>query len=319
MKNKKITITLFLMTLGLAGSLCLADPNKPEAKPASNDSFWQDELSRPEPPKVLSDERIDQYLEHLRKQNPARVDELEKLRADNPEQFRLEVREEFASHFRQIRQQSGRSEKEGRLNPDSPPSPIDDPKPGTPGQLARPNPMPGQRGENRGQWKERLEKMHNELLTWLDKNAPDEAANLKSLREKQPEEYVVRTTELMRKYAPIMRAEKDNPKLAEVMKDDLENQRRQDELLRQIGAASGEEKDKLAAELKTVVIQRFDLIMAKKQMQYDDLRKRLEELQTEVKKRESELETQKTNKNKAVEERVAELISHTQKVNWEQP
>jgi hypothetical protein len=59
--------------------------------------------------------------------------------------------------------------------------------------------------------------------------------------------------------------------------------------------------------------------MAKKQMQYDDLRKRLEELQKDVKVRESELETQKANKSKAVEERVAELISRAQKVNWEQP
>jgi len=309
MKNRKVMFVLYLLTVGLS-SLCAADPNNPQVKPAGNDSFWQEEMSRPEPLKALSDERIDQYMQHLRKQNPARADELEKLRTDNPEQFRIQVRGEFANHFRQMRQQSGHREGEGRPeNPDFPPSPAGGPKPG----------MPGQPGDNRGQWKERLEKMHNDLLAWLEKNIPDEAARLKQLREKQPEEYVMRTAELMRKYAPIMRAEKDNPKLAEVMKDDLEVQRQQNELLRQIGSAQGNEKDKLTAELKTVVLRRFDLIMAKKQMQYDDLRKRLEELQKDVKVRESELETQKANKSKAVEERVAELVSRAQKVNWEQP
>lgn len=324
MKKGKVMLALCLLSLGLCCSLCAADPNKPAVKPVNNDSFWQEELSRPEPPKVLSDERLDQFLDHLRKQNPARADELEKLRADNPEQFRLEMREEFASHFRQMRQQQERGERE---NPQSPPPgmpgmPVPTPAPGgtlgQPGQPGMPG-IPGHPGDNRGQWKERLEKMHNDLLAWLEKNSPDEAAKLKQLREKQPEEYVMRTAELMRKYAPIMRAEKDNPKLAEVMKEDLENQRQQDELLRQIGAATGEDKDKLVAELKTVVVRRFDLIMTKKQMQYDDLRKRLEELKKEVKTRESELETQKANKNKAIEEHLAELVSRAQKVNWEQP
>jgi hypothetical protein len=320
MKNKKSVWVLCLLAAGLWGSLCFAEADKPEAKPVGNDSFWQEDLSRPEPPKVLSEERLGQFLEHLRRQNPARADELERLRAENPEQFRLEIREEFANRFRQMRQQQEHRE---RQHPQSPPPGMPAPEampdiPKTPGMHGMPG-IPGQPGENWGQWRERLEKMHTELLTWLEKNAPDEAVRLKQLREKQPEEYVIRTAELMRKYGPIMRAEKDNPKLAEVMKDDLENQRRRDELLRQIGGATGEEKDKLVAELKTVVARRFDLIMAKKQMQYDDLRKRLEELQKEVKLREGELETQKANKDKAIEEHVAELVAGAKKINWEQP
>lgn len=307
MKNSKKISFGCLLILCFCCSLCLAQAdkaNKPENKPVSNDSFWQEELLRPEPPKALSEERINTFLEHLRQQNPARADELEKLRIDNPEQFRLEIREEFANRLRQIRQQHEHGDRE---NPTPPPSPDGMPR------------TPGQPGEVRGQWKERLEKMHNELLAWLEKNVPDEAVKLKNLREKQPEEYVTRTSELMRKYAPIMRAEKDNPQLAEVMKEDLENQRRQDELLHQIASATGEEKDKLTAELKTVIVRRFDLIIAKKQMQYDDLRKRLDELNKEVKAREGELENQKANKDKAIEERLTELVSRAQKVNWDQP
>lgn len=330
---RTITSQLFFCAV-ICCALCplgFSKPDKLESKPAVDDSFWQEELAQPEPPISLSEERIDQFMNHLRNNNPARADELEQLRKQDPEKFRLEIRQEFVNRFHQMRQQHGQG---GGQNPHNLPGPDRDKMPQMPGQpgpapapgIAGPAPLPpdqprapGQQGDNRGQWRERLERMHNELIAWLEKNAPDEAVKLKQLRDKQPEDYVMRTAELMRKYAPIMRAEKDNPKLAETMKEDLEIQRQRDELLQRIGSAQGEEKDKLIAELKTLINRRFDLIIAKKQLQYDDLRKRLEDLQKEVKTREKELETHKANKDKAVEEHLKDLISRTEKVNWDQP
>ena len=320
MVHRKLWLRLNLAMISLCCSIALAQPDKTETKPVANDTFWQEELSRPEPPKALPQERLNQFIEHLAKQDPVRAEELKKLRTENPEQFQVEIREEFGKHLARMRRQA---EDGAGENPQLPPL----------GSPESPAPMPGeamhghdrtprmgaQPGDNRGQWRERMEKMHTDLLAWMQKNVPDEAASLNQLREKQPEEYVIRAAETMRKYMPIMRAEKDNPKLAEVMKDDLENQRRRDELLRRLSTAEGGEKDTLVAELKTLVSQRFDLIIAKKQMQYDELRNRLDELKKDVKARENELETQKANKDKAVEEHLGELILRTEKINWEQP
>jgi len=87
--------------------------------------------------------------------------------------------------------------------------------------------------------------------------------------------------------------------------------------LKQIRRAKGQDKEKLVAELSPLVSRRFDLIMAKMQMQYDDMRRRLEELQKEVKAREGELDKLKNNKDAAVDERVKKLLSESEKVKWD--
>ena len=126
--------------------------------------------------------------------------------------------------------------------------------------------------------------------------------------------------ELMHRYEPIMRAERSNPKLAQVMKEDLDLQKQRDNILRQLRTATDKEKDKLMAELKDNVSRRFDVIIARKQLQYDDLRRRLEDLQAEVKTREQELQKLKSNKDEAVKKHIDDLVnelnSKTEKMQW---
>ncbi|MEN6308094.1 MAG: hypothetical protein ABFD91_10095 [Anaerohalosphaeraceae bacterium] len=334
--NRKLT--LILMCLSLSSLLCLvsfAETEKPAdtvkqtetAKEADKtttamDDFWAEELARPEP--QLPDERIDQFLEQIRIQDPAKAEQLEKLRKENPEEFRKQIRAEFTTRFRQMRQQferGGRDRDRDRRSEGNPPEQMGGPGPG-PGQGPQgpDRPGPGQPGTPQGYgspWKDRIERMHNEFIAWLEKNYPTQAVEIKNLRENKPEEYIGKMAELMRRYGPIIEAERNNPKLAAIMKEDMENQRLTDELLKQIRRAKGNEKEKLTAELKALVSRRFDLIMAKKQMQYDDLRRRLEELQTEVKNREGELDKLKSNKDAAVDDRFKGLLSESEKVKWD--
>jgi signal transduction histidine kinase len=282
---------IFLLTL-LAVFFCTvraAEPQKPATTPVSDDPFWQEESADNFP--KMPEERITQFLEQLRKENPVRADELEKLRKEKPDEFRNQLQVEFMKQMRQRRNRP-----EGQQGPES---------------------RPGPGGPGGGHWRERMEKMHNDFIAWLEKNYPEQAEALKPLREKEPEEYTAKAMDLMRKYEPIMRAEKNNPKLAQAMKDDLELQKQRDTLLREIHSAKDKEREKLIAELKDNVARRFDVIMTKKQLQYDDLKKRLEELQKEVKMREGELDKLKTTKDKAVAEHLNELISQAEKVQWD--
>jgi hypothetical protein len=285
-------------------------PQSQPAKPAvSEDSFWQEESADNFP--KMSEERINQFIEQLRRESPARADELEKLRKEKPEEFRNQLQVEF---MKQIRQRRNRPE--GPQGPEPRPGPGGTqgttPPPGGPEQAGQPQPG----GPGGGHWRERMEKMHNDFIAWLEKNYPEQAEALKPLQESQPEGYMTKTMELMRKYGPIIQAEKDNPKLAQVMKEDLELQKQRDALLKDIRSAKGAEKEKLIAELKDNVARRFDVIMTKKQLQYDDLKKRLEELKKEVKSREGELEKLKTTKDAAVSEHLKELVGQAEKVQW---
>jgi len=273
---------------------------KPQPVPAK-DEFW---VQRQDPGehRVMSEERIGQFMEQIRQQDPQRADELEALRAQNPEQFRIELRNEFGRRFQQMRQRGG--------HPDMQPA-----QPQGPEQpLAPRGPMPGGQG---GTIRERMENAHNELLTWLEKNDPQRADHLKELREKKPELYMSQILETMRKYEPIIRAEKTNPKLAEVLKEDMELLNKRDKLVEDIRFAKDPEREKMVTELREVTSKRFDIIIAKKQLQYDELKARLEELKKEVEKRATELDKYKADKDKAVDDHVKELIEQSQKMRWD--
>lgn len=272
----------------------------PQPVPAK-DEFWMQEQN-PGEHRVMSEERIGQFMEQIRQQDPQRADELEALRTQNPEQFRTELRNEFGKRFQQMRQRGG--------HPDMQPG-----QPQGPEQPSAPRgPMAGgQGGDIRG----RMENAHNELLTWLEKNDPQRAAYLKELREKNPERYMSQILETMRKYEPILRAEKTNPKLAEVLKEDMELLQKRDKLVEDIRFAKDPDREKLVAELREVTSKRFDIIIAKKQLQYDELKARLEELKKEVEKRAMELDKYKADKDKSVDDHVKELLEQSQKMRWD--
>ncbi len=301
MQYIKLTTAIAVVLCGIS----FGQDDKPNVDPQpipAKDEFWM-QGQMPGEHRVMSEERIGQFLGQIREQNPQRADELEALRDQNPEQFRAELLSEFGKRFQQMRQRGGRTD----AQPGQPQGPE---QPFAPGDL-----MAG--GSHGGAIRERMENAHNQLLAWLEKNDPQQAERLKNLREKNSERYLLQILETMRKYEPILRAEKTNPKLAEVLKEDMELVKKRDKLVEELRFAKDPEQEKLAAELREVTSMRFDIIIAKKQLQYDELKARLDELKKEVEKRATELDKYKADKDKAVDDHVKELIEQSQKMQWD--
>ena len=88
-------------------------------------------------------------------------------------------------------------------------------------------------------------------------------------------------------------------------------------MLEQIRATTDEsQKKKLTEELQNLVSKRFDVIVAQKQLRYQELNKRLEEMKKEVQKQQTDLDKLKGQKNEEVKKRVDGLINKTEEINW---
>jgi hypothetical protein len=300
------------MIFVLAAFVCVAaeQPAQAPAKPivVSDDDFWNEDWGPDNFPRI-PDDRINQLLVQIRKENPARADELEKLRKEDIEKFHGQIRAEVNRLLRQQPPHEGGPE--GPQGPGQPAIPDGKAPPGGPGQK-------GQRGEpgSPDRWRSRMERMHDDFIAWLEKNYPNQAAILKQVREKEPDKYMERVLEKMHVYDPIRQAERNNPKLAQVMKEDLELQRLRDDILRMLKDNS-KDREKLLADLKEVVSRRFDIIMERKKLQYEEMKKKLEDLQKQVSAQEKELEKLKNNKDAAVKEHFDELVNKAEKMNWD--
>lgn len=159
-----------------------------------------------------------------------------------------------------------------------------------------------------------------EYLEWLGKNYPKEAEKLAELKEKDPELYITKFNLSLAKYGYIFDAWRQNPELAEVLKEDLELRKKRDELLRKIKAATSEkQKKELTAQLEEVVGSRFDLIVRRKQIAYERLLKRLEELNRQVKESRDEIVEWQDEKFKAenARKRTQDLVGGIVKFNWD--
>lgn len=161
-----------------------------------------------------------------------------------------------------------------------------------------------------------------EHLEWLEKNIPEKAKELAELREKDQELYMRRMALSLRKYGRIAEAEKENPELAKILRENLELNNERNELLRKIKATkTGSKKEKLVRGLKETVSIKFDLLVRQKQIAYEQLLKRLERLKKELKESKGEVEKWKNTKFKdeKVEERLEELLSGSgnKKFRWE--
>lgn len=273
-----------VLALGfVCGGMSFAE-EQPEA-PKTN--IWEDALIHPLDGMVLTDQRIDQFLARLAKTNPDRAGELEKMRITNPQQFRWEIREEITNRFFQrVIQSSG-----GESKPSIP----------------TPPPAAGS-----GQSSEAVQKKHKELIVWLEKNFPQHAEEMKA----DPAPSDERVTELLNRYEPIMRAEKSNPPLAEAMIEDIKNQMRCDEILMDMPYADEKGREVIIKELSELVSKRFDLIVRKRELQYEQLRSRLERLQKELDKQKAEIDELKTAKEESVKGRVKELADRAEKADW---
>lgn len=255
------------------------------AEDEGEDIWSLDKTRRTKRGSELTKERIEHLMSQLKEKNPEKAEELTKLRKQNPEQFRSELRI-------LIGQGRGR-----RTKGDS-----------TRGKFGR--------GRGRGRSDDR-----EEFLEWLEKNYPEELEKLR-LFEKgdSPEVYKRRIYSKHSQYGRIFLASKRNPELAEVLKDDLAMKKQRDRLIKQIRSTDDESsKAELTSELEDVVGQRFDVLVKRKRIEYEELLKRLEALKERVKKSKAVVDKWKDTdfKEKSVNTRIEKLINTPEEFKWE--
>ena len=172
--------------------------------------------------------------------------------------------------------------------------------------------------------RERIDKWRQqrqtEFLEWLAKSLPDDADELAKLKERDPKLYDQKYELFSKKYGRIYEESRRNPELAEVHVEDIRLQKKRDHLLGKIKAnKSRREKQKLTEELQEVVGRRYDLIVRRKQIAYEWLLKRLEELQNRI--NESRAEILKAQDIKVKEEniknRTQELLEEKKGFPWD--
>lgn len=153
-------------------------------------------------------------------------------------------------------------------------------------------------------------------LSWLEKNYPEKAEELKKIGNNQPDKFVQKIGQAMKVYGPVQKADKNNPELAKVLRKDIELQARRNHLLHQLHSAKEDQRPEFLKELKEVVAARFDVIIQKKQIEYDHIRKRLDLLNKKLEQHGNELQKLKDEKDQSVDQRMKELIDGKVKMNW---
>ena len=251
----------------------------------------------------LTEEKIDEIMAQLEQTDPEQAERLEKLRKENPVIFQIRLRRIA---------RADRAERRGRRT-----RPGRDGVPGAMGGMNGMMPPMGPRGEMGGRGMEMVRRRETELLEWLEKNDPDRAEEFLKLKDENPRLYIKKMSSAIRRYREVIEMEKTNPALAAVIKEDIELKSRVSKLMRKFRTATDDEKEALRGELESLTSKRFDLIIKKKQLQYEDLKKKLEELKNNIKESEAELENLKNKKSEHIKERVEELINKTEKIRWE--
>ncbi len=172
--------------------------------------------------------------------------------------------------------------------------------------------------------RERIEKWRKQrqedFLEWLAKSLPDEAEELAKLKERDPKLYDQKYELALKKYGRIYEESRRNPELAEVHIEDIRLQKRRDQLLSKINATTNRrEKQKLTEELEEVVGRRYDLIVRRKQIAYEWLLKRLEELQNRINESRAEILKAQDAKVKEgnIKKRTQELLEEKKGFPWD--
>jgi DNA repair exonuclease SbcCD ATPase subunit len=316
MKTSYLTI-LVLAAVAAAVLPCRAaeDINKGE------DSIWSEYAARGR--FELTDEKIERILNRLAETDPEKTEELKKLRAEDPEKFKTELREVMREQFGKKRRERMKERLES-LGPGMPPNPCNVPGPKGMHMQKHGEPFgPGHIMPEMGMgWK------YDKYLDWLKENYPyvekqlEEAKKLAEQSKNDADrwrEYWKQFGLSLKKYGRIAEAARENPQLAEVLKKDLALRQQQDKLLEEIETATDEEKEELVKELKEVVNSRFDVIVERKQIEYEQLLNRLERLKNEVEKRKAKIEKWKDTKFKdeSVNTRLEELLTKSDKFTWQ--
>ncbi len=291
-----------LLVLAVAAAVLVTSNHLCRAEQAAQQTPADTNKPSPQAPRLEPEEvAIKVMMERLTREDPLRAEELEKLRKTDPEKFKKEIAEAMRETSRW--RGKNRAEQQGRQ--------------GAHMRMEMPFTPPGERGRRSSAI---MRQRHEEYLEWLQDNYPDQAKELVELRDQDPQLYMRKLGLSFETYGRIAETARENPKLAEVLKEDLELKKRRDSLLSRIKNTTDEkEKQQLIKELEEVVSARFDLIVEKTQMRYEQLRKRLEKLREELKQNEARVEKWKDPefKKQNVKAQVEKLLSETEQFRWE--
>jgi hypothetical protein len=269
------------------------------------DSIWAEEGRGPGRRAELTEQRIERMMGHLRENDPERAKELEELRQQDPEKFKAALRKTMRHRFGGMRRdRMGEHDRPGF-----------GPGPDRPGARRGPHDEDGRFGPMMRRHRQRF----GEFLEWMQENYPERAGKFEHWQQRG----TGRGSHMppgAGMYMKIFEASKDNPKLAEVLKEDLDLKKQRTKLLRQVKRAqTDDQRKKLVAELKEVIGLRYDLLVRRKQLEYEQLRARLEELRKKVEESEAEVAKWKDPdyKTKNVQSRADDLVGGVEKFKWE--
>jgi tRNA/tmRNA/rRNA uracil-C5-methylase (TrmA/RlmC/RlmD family) len=170
----------------------------------------------------------------------------------------------------------------------------------------------------RDSYRDIMRRRNDEFIEWLRENFPSEAEKFDIAAGKDPDMAFRDLMPVVMKYRDIFEAEKKNPELATLMKNDIELHERRNEVLQVLKATEDEaEKDKLQAELEQIIAARFDLILEKRRLRCQELRDRLKQLAEEIEKQEADIEELNSQRDEQIEKRIEQLISSQDKALWD--
>lgn len=172
---------------------------------------------------------------------------------------------------------------------------------------------------SRERWQARLQRRNVEFLEWLKTHYPKEERSLAKLRDGDPQVYLRCFDHMMNQYGHIFDA-RSNPELAAVLKEDLELRKRTEELHRRLRTArSDATKQAIGVELQEVVGRRYDLIVRRKEIAYEQLLARLNELQKQVTDSRAEIAKYKDEhvKRENIRQRLQILTENKLRFNWD--
>ena len=227
----------------------------------------------------LTDDECNRLLEVLKKSDPKKAREIARLRKKDPEKFRAELRTNAREEYDKIIY--GRLEK---------------------------------------YYERRRQERRAEFIEWLTKNIPDVASELAKLRERNPDLYTRKYDWAEEKYGRVFRESRDHPEETKILLEDLKLRDRENYLVGKIKRTNSEKDRKmLTAQLEEVLSDRYDLIVRRKQLHYEIMLKKLEELKEQVKKSEAQVEQWKDaeHKSNSIKTHLEELISEAEKFSWD--
>lgn len=173
-------------------------------------------------------------------------------------------------------------------------------------------------------YRERRETLRQErnsrFMDWLRTNYPGEEQAMAKLKERDPQLYLAAFDNAMNRYGYIFDAENSNPELGAVLKEDFDLRKRSDELCCSLRTEKSDAKRQaIGAELQEVVAHRYDLIVRRKEIAYEQLLKRLEELQQQVTESKDDIARYKDAKIKRenVRQRIRELTENKVRFKWD--